>query len=315
MPSSRQHVTGTDRTVYETDFTRVNPLWNSIPEVTGEVYPWSDGSTYFKEPPFFTDTELSVSSLRPLQGARVLALLGNSITSDHISPISDIGRETPAGQYLLGAGVERKDFSSYGARRMNYEVMTRGVFANPRLRNLMLPGSEGGVTRHEPSGARMPIYEAAMRYREEGVPLVVMAGEEYGTGSARDWAAKGPRLLGVRAVIAKSFERIHRSNLVGMGVLPCQFDANTSIASLGLDGSEICDILGLDSSTNPRQPLTLVVNRRNGERVRVNLTLRVETEQELKYLSCGGLLQYVLGELKEKGAGARMRGYEARVNH
>ena len=299
--------------VYATDFNQANALWNSIPEVAGEIYPWDEKSSYFKEPPFF-DASLCENSLRAVSGARALVFLGNSITTDHISPISDIGSNTPAGQYLLKTGVPRKDFSSYGARRMNYEVMIRGTFANPRLRNLMLPASEGGVTCHQPSGAPLTIYEAAMRYREAQVPLIVIAGEEYGTGSARDWAAKGPRLLGVRAVIAKSFERIHRSNLVGMGVLPCQFDADTSIASLGLDGTEIFDILGLDSTVVPRQPLTLVVRRKDAKSVSVKLTLRVETDQELKYLRCGGLLQYVLEELKEKGASARNRGHEARLD-
>jgi len=288
------------RAVYDVDYSSVNPLWNSIPEVQGEVYPWSAQSTYFREPPFFTDAQLTVSSLRPVEGARALAILGNSITTDHISPISNIDAQSPAGQYLLAAGVARGDFHNYGARRMNFEVLTRGVFANPRLRNLIVPGSEGGVTRHEPSAQRMTIYDAAMRYKREKTPLIVIAGEEYGTGSARDWAAKGPRLLGVRAIVAASFERIHRSNLVGMGVLPCQFDAGASAASLALDGSETFDLRGLDETASPRQNLSLVVNRKDGRRETVNLILRVETEQELDYLRCGGILQYVFGQLRKK---------------
>jgi aconitate hydratase len=285
------------RAVYGMDHSKINEWWNTVPEVTGAVYPWTSASTYFREPPFFTDADLAVSSLQPVTGARALAILGNSITTDHISPISDIGLHTPAGEYLRASGVERRNFSSYGARRMNYEVLTRGVFANPHLRNLMLPGSAGGFTSYQPDAERTTIFDAAMRYRRERTPLVVFAGEEYGTGSARDWAAKGPRLLGVRAIIARSFERIHRSNLVGMGVLPCQFEAGTSAESLALDGSETFDIAGFDQPAAPRQSLELIVHRKNGQRVTVKLTLRVETEQEIKYLRCGGLLQYVLKEV------------------
>src|SRR5690606_36288253 len=192
---------------------------------------------YLREPPYFSQPELLESSLRPFTGARALAILGDSITTDHISPIGTIRPDSPAGRYLQGLGVAPADFNNYGARRMNHEVMVRGTFANVRLRNAMVPGVEGGYTAYQPGGQRMPIYDAAMRYAEDGVPLLVFAGEEYGTGSARDWAAKGTRLLGVRAVIARSFERIHRSNLVGMGVLPCQLPADVSVASLQLEGS------------------------------------------------------------------------------
>jgi aconitate hydratase len=234
--------------------------------------------------------------------ARPLAILGNSITTDHISPIGSIKSTSPAGVYLQKLGVAPEDFNNYGARRMNHEVMMRGTFANVRLKNLMVPGVEGGVTVHRPSGERVSIYDAAMRYATEGAPLVVIAGEEYGTGSARDWAAKGTRLLGVRAVVANSFERIHRSNLVGMGVLPCQLAQGTTVQTLKLDGTEMFDLLGLDERTEPRQSLTLRISRANGEMQEVPLTLRLDTPAEIDYVRHGGIMPYVLAEITNTAA-------------
>ena len=285
------------RAVYETDFESANPLWGAIPQTRGEIYSWNPGSTYIKEPPFLLDPGLTTSSLRDITGARALAILGNSITTDHISPIGNIKATSAAGTYLQSLGVSPADFNNYGARRMNHEVMVRGTFANVRLRNLMVPDVEGGVTVHRPGGERMSIFDAALRYAQERVPLVVIAGEEYGTGSARDWAAKGTRLLGVRAVIANSFERIHRSNLVGMGVLPCQLPQGVTTASLGLTGDEQFDLLGLDENAKPRQPVTLVIRRDNGSQDNITLTLRIDTPAELDYVRRGGILPYVLEEL------------------
>ncbi len=282
------------RAVYEMDFATANPLWIALPQPAGEMYAWEAQSTYIKEPPFLTDAGLTQSSLRDFTGARALAILGNSITTDHISPIGTIKTSSPAGAYLQRHGVAPADFNNYGARRMNHEVMVRGAFANVRLRNQMVPGVEGGVTRHQPSGEQMTIYDAAMRYAEERVPLIVIAGEEYGTGSARDWAAKGTRLLGVRAVVAASFERIHRSNLVGMGVLPCQLPPGVSAATLGLDGSETFDLTGLNENARPQQPLTLTGRRKGGIREDVPLTLRLDTQAEIDYVRRGGILPYVL---------------------
>ncbi len=282
------------RAVYETDLASANPLWNAIPETRGELYAWHAGSTYIREPPFLNEPGLMASSLRDFNGARALAILGNSITTDHISPIGNIQATSPAGTYLQSLGVAPADFNNYGARRMNHEVMVRGAFANVRLRNLLVPGVEGGVTVHQPGGERLSIFDAAMRYARERVPLLVIAGEEYGTGSARDWAAKGTRLLGVRAVIAASFERIHRSNLVGMGVLPCQLPQGVTAASLGLTGDEQFDLVGLNENAQPRQPVTLVMRRQNGAQHRITLTLRLDTPVELEYVRRGGILPYVL---------------------
>jgi aconitate hydratase len=219
------------------------------------------------------------------------------VTTDHISPAGAIKPSSPAGLYLQERGVDIKDFNSYGARRGNHEVMVRGTFANVRIKNLMVPGVEGGVTIHHPDGERMSIYDAAMRYQGEGVPLVIVAGQEYGTGSSRDWAAKGTRLLGVRAVIAQSFERIHRSNLVGMGVLPCQFKDDTSAASLRLDGSETFDLLGIESGIEPRQDVTLIIHRADGTSEEIPITLRIDTPIEVDYYRHGGILPYVLRQL------------------
>ena len=284
------------RAVYGMDFDVANPLWKTVPQSTGESYAWASKSSYIKPPPFL-DAQYTESSLREFRGARALAILGNSITTDHISPISSIKASSTAGLYLQSLGVKPVDFNNYGARRMNHEVMVRGAFANARLRNQMVPGVEGGYTKHQPDGKQMTIYDAAMSYAKANVPLFVMAGEEYGTGSARDWAAKGTRLLGVRAVIANSFERIHRSNLVGMGVIPCQLPHGITAATLGLSGDEEFDLLGLDEQAKPRQAVTLVIKRQNGKQERVELMLRLDTPAELDYVRRGGILPYVLAGL------------------
>jgi len=291
----------TDAATYRrlySDFAGQNPLWNEIPSKTGVVYEWDPESTYIQEPPFFENFGLEPGRFQDVRGARALAIFGDSVTTDHISPAGAIKPTSPAGLYLQERGVKPAEFNSYGARRGNDRVMTRGTFANVRIKNLMVPGVEGGVTVHQPSGEQLSIYDAAMRYQKENVPLVVLAGNEYGTGSSRDWAAKGTRLLGVRAVIAQSFERIHRSNLVGMGVLPCQFKEGTSTATLGLDGSETYDVIGLENgSVTPRQDVTLVIRRKSGEVVEVPVTVRIDTPIEVEYYQHGGILQYVLRQL------------------
>jgi len=284
------------------DFTKNNPLWNDIPSSTGQVYTW-DRSTYIAEPPFFADFGARPLIAHDIHGARILGLFGDSVTTDHISPAGSIKPSSPAGQWLQEHGVAIADFNSYGARRGNHEVMMRGTFANVRIKNLMLPpqpdGSrvEGGVTILQPDGAQMPIYDAAMHYIGRGVPTVVFAGEEYGTGSSRDWAAKGTQLLGVKAVVAKSFERIHRSNLVGMGVLPCQFKDGAGAQSLGLDGSETIDISGLAAGIKPQMEVQLTVHRTDGTAKSVPLLLRIDTPIEVDYYLHGGILPYVLREL------------------
>jgi aconitate hydratase len=287
---------GQYRKVYGMDHAVANPFWEGVARITGESYAWKADSTYIKEPPFL-EASLTESGLREFTGARALAILGNSITTDHISPIGSIKASSPAGLYLQGLGVKPADFNNYGSRRMNHEVMVRGTFANVRLRNMMTPGIEGGVTVHQPSGEQTSIYEAAMRYAAEKVPLFVIAGEEYGTGSARDWAAKGTRLLGVRAIVANSFERIHRSNLVGMGVLPCQLPAGVTAATLELDGRETFDLVGLDGNAKPRQPVTLIIRRADGSQDKVALTLRLDTPAEVNYVRHGGIMPYMLDEL------------------
>ncbi len=286
----------TYRTLYR-DFEAQNPLWNEIPTSTGSVYEWDTQSTYIQEPPYFENFSNAVGEWRDVFGARPLAIFGDSVTTDHISPAGAIKSSSPAGLYLQEKGVSIEDFNSYGARRGNHEVMVRGTFANVRIRNLMVPGVEGGVTLHQPEGERMSIYDAAMRYGQESTPLVVICGQEYGTGSSRDWAAKGTRLLGVKAVIAQSFERIHRSNLVGMGVLPCQFREGTNAASLGLDGTETFDVVGLETGVSPRQDLTLVIHRVSGETQEVPVALRIDTPIEIDYYQHGGILPYVLRQL------------------
>jgi aconitate hydratase len=274
-----------------------NPLWKDVPSVAGEVFSWDLASTYIREPPFFDGFTVQPVPPRDIAGARVLGIFGDSVTTDHISPISTIRANTLAGQYLLDRNVKPADFSNLGMRRCNHEIMLRGTFAHVRIRNLMVPGAEGPVTVHQPSGERMAIYDAALRYQRENVPLMVFAGEEYGTGSSRDWAAKGTQLLGVRAVVARGFERIHRSNLVGMGVLPCQFQGGDTVASLGIDGSETFDLLGVRGALKPRQDVTLVIHRRDGSTQHVALTLRVDTPVEAEYLRHGGILPYVLREI------------------
>ncbi|MBS1192394.1 MAG: aconitase [Nitrospirae bacterium] len=283
------------------DPTHDHALWNSITSVPDQVYPWPR-STYIAEPPFFTDFSMQPGMTGDILGARTLAIFGDSLTTDHISPAGSIKETTPAGAYLLSSGVAKEDFQSYGTRRGNHDVMVRGTFANVRIKNLMVPAGpggarvEGGVTIEQPSGERVSIYDAAMRYTAKGIPTVVFGGEEYGTGSSRDWAAKGTKLLGVKAVIARSFERIHRSNLVGMGVLPLQFRGKDSVQLLDIRGNEEFDILGLDD-LKPQQELALVVKRADGSRQQVMLLSRIDTPIEVDYYRHGGILPFVLREL------------------
>jgi aconitate hydratase len=279
------------------NFAEQNQLWNEIPSTSGNVYEWELESTYIREPPYFEDFHSTLFPVSDVKGARALAIFGDSVTTDHISPAGAIKPSSPAGLYLQERGVEIRDFNSYGARRGNHEVMVRGTFANVRIKNLMVPGVEGGVTIYQPGGERMSIYDAAMRYQSEGVPLVIVAGQEYGTGSSRDWAAKGTRLLGVKAVVAQSFERIHRSNLVGMGVLPFQFKDDVSAASLKLDGTETFDLLGIEKGIEPRQDVMLIIHRANGETEEMPITLRIDTPIEVDYFKHGGILPYVLRQL------------------
>ena len=276
------------------DFADQNPKWNEIPSSTGVAYQWDEKSDYIHNPPYFADFSLAVGDIADITGARPLGIFGDSVTTDHISPAGAIKQTSPAGQYLISRGVKPVDFNSYGSRRGNDLVMTRGTFANVRIKNLMVPGVEGGVTIHHPSGEQLPIYDAAVRYREEGVPLIVIAGHEYGTGSSRDWAAKGTLLLGVKAVIAQSFERIHRSNLVGMGVLPLQFIDGVSAQSLGLDGSEAYSVGGLNNEIKPRQKLPLTIQYQDGRNERIEVVLRIDTPIEVDYYRHGGILPYVL---------------------
>jgi aconitate hydratase len=276
-------------------FATQNPLWNQIPSSTGLCYEWNPTSSYIREPPYF-DALLAAPPRADISGARALAIFGDSITTDHISPAGAIKSTSAAGSYLRAHGVPDQDFNSYGARRGNHEVMLRGTFANVRIRNSMVPGVEGGVTHHQPDGERMAIYDAAERYRAEGVPLIVIAGSDYGAGSSRDWAAKGTRLLGVRAVIARGFERIHRSNLVGMGVLPCELPEGVTAQTLGLDGTERFD-LALEGPLQPRQSALLRIERRDGRRDALRLVVRIDTPVEATYFAAGGILPYVLKHL------------------
>ena len=279
-------------------FAEQNPLWNDIESSTGQVYEWDSESTYIQEPPYFDDFTMETGTFTDFTGARALAIFGDSVTTDHISPAGAIKASSPAGLYLQEKGVEPRDFNSYGSRRGNDRVMLRGTFANVRIKNTMVAPVEGGVTRFQPDGEEMSIYDAAMKYKEAGTPLVIFAGEEYGTGSSRDWAAKGTRLMGVNAVITRSFERIHRSNLVGMGVLPLQFKEGQSPASLNLDGTETFDLKGLEgTNVRPMQDLTLRINRASGESEEIGLTLRIDTPIEVEYYRAGGILQYVLRQL------------------
>ncbi|HEY0457240.1 MAG TPA: aconitate hydratase [Verrucomicrobiae bacterium] len=279
------------------DFAAQNPKWNEIPSSTGNVYEWDTKSTYIQEPPFFTNFSLQPGAIQEIHRARPLGIFGDSVTTDHISPAGSIKKSSPAGEFLMNHGVQYEDFNSYGSRRGNDRIMTRGTFANVRIKNLMVPGVEGGVTRHMPDAVQMSIYDAAVKYGQDGVPLVILAGQEYGTGSSRDWAAKGTRLLGVRAVVAQSFERIHRSNLVGMGVLPLQFKEGTNAQTLKLDGSELYDVLGLGPGLKPQQDLTLRITRANGASDELPVICRIDTPIEIDYYQHGGILPFVLREL------------------
>lgn len=286
----------TYRKLYDS-FAEQNPMWNQIPSTKGEVYQWDPASTYIQEPPFFEDFKMQTVEVKDIRSARPLAIFGDSVTTDHISPAGSIKKTSPAGLYLQEKGVSVEDFNSYGSRRGNDRVMTRGTFANVRIKNLMAPGTEGGVTVYQPEGQQMSIYDASMKYQAAGTPLIIFAGQEYGTGSSRDWAAKGTRLLGVKVVVAQSFERIHRSNLVGMGVLPCQFKEGTDAKSLHLDGTEMFDVLGLEKGIQPRQELKLVIHRKDGKAEELPILLRIDTPIEVDYYRHGGILQYVLRQL------------------
>jgi aconitate hydratase len=283
------------------DFAAQNPKWNEIPSTIGDVYEWDEQSTYIQEPPFFKDFGPEAGAVSVIKGARPLGIFGDSVTTDHISPAGSIKASSPAGKYLLEKGVSAEEFNSYGSRRGNDRVMTRGTFANVRIKNLMVPGTEGGVTLWFGGDAArseiLPIYDVSMKYQEQGTPLVIIAGQEYGTGSSRDWAAKGTSLLGVKAVVAQSFERIHRSNLVGMGVLPLQFKEGVTAQTLALTGSEIFDVLGLDASLKPQQDLTLRIARSNGQTEEIPVTCRIDTPIEIDYYRHGGILPFVLRQL------------------
>jgi aconitate hydratase len=270
--------------------------WKTIKTSAGLTYAWDDSSTYVQNPPYFAGMGKQPQKVTDVRGARILAILGDSITTDHISPAGSFKKDSPAGRFLVAKGVAVADFNSYGSRRGNHEVMMRGTFANIRIHNLMAPGTEGGVTKFVPAGEVMPIYDAAMKYRESGTPLVVFAGKEYGTGSSRDWAAKGTTLLGIRAVIAESFERIHRSNLVGMGVLPLTFKQG-GIADLKLDGSEVVDIEGVAGGIKPGMDVSCTIARLDGSKTKIVLRCRIDTLDEVEYFKNGGILQFVLRDL------------------
>jgi aconitate hydratase len=276
--------------------------WNSIKTPAGRIYAWDDRSTYVKNPPYFDGMTMTPAAIADIRGARALALLGDSVTTDHISPAGNISKSSPAAKYLMAEGVAAADFNSYGARRGNHEVMMRGTFANIRLRNLLIPGVEGGVTRHMPDGEQMAIFDAAVKYKSEGVPLVILAGKEYGTGSSRDWAAKGTMLLGVKAVIAESFERIHRSNLIGMGVLPLQFIDGQNAQSLGLTGRESFEITGLRRGA--AKSVGVIASADDGRKIEFQARLRIDTPKDLDYYQHGGILQYVLRQLAQAGKAA-----------
>jgi aconitate hydratase len=272
--------------------------WRTLPIPEGDRYAWDDSSTYIKQPTFFENMPRDPEPLKGIRGMRVLAVLGDSVTTDHISPAGSIPEEGPAGAYLMEHGVKPKDFNSFGSRRGNHEVMTRGTFGNIRLRNLLAPGTEGGYTLHPSSPEPISIYDAAMKYREEGNPLMVIAGREYGSGSSRDWAAKGTRLLGVEAVLAQSFERIHRSNLIGMGVLPLQFEEGQSREVLGLSGWETYDLLGLEEGLEPSKKLKVRAVDQEGTEKTFDVITRIDTPNEVTYYQNGGILHYVLRSLR-----------------
>ncbi|MFQ5791968.1 MAG: aconitate hydratase, partial [Acidobacteriota bacterium] len=288
------------RKTYDDVFTG-EERWQKLPVPEGDTYAWDETSTYVKHPPYFVDMPATPPSIADIREARVLAVFGDSITTDHISPAGSIQPNSPAGRYLQAHGVGPPDFNTYGSRRGNHEVMMRGTFANVRLKNQLVPGVEGGVTLHLPDGEQMLVFDAAMKYHKEGVPLVVLAGKEYGSGSSRDWAAKGPRLLGVRAVIAESYERIHRSNLVGMGIAPLEFKLGESVKSLGLSGHELLDIVGLaeriESDFKDGRDVTVRAQRPDGSELSFTATIRIDTPQEILYYRHGGILHYVLRKL------------------
>ena len=283
------------RKLYE-DFAAQNPKWNEIPSSVGNIYEWDRQSTYIQEPPFFENFSMQPGSIKAITGARALGIFGDSVTTDHISPAGAIKKSSPAGKFLQENGVEAVDFNSYGSRRGNDRIMTRGTFANVRIKNLMLGGEEGGNTVG-PDGAKTSIYDASIAYQKLATPLIILAGQEYGTGSSRDWAAKGTNLLGVKVVVAQSFERIHRSNLVGMGVLPLQFKDGTTAQTLKLDGTETYDVVGLDANIKPQQDLTLQITRKDGAVENVNVRCRIDTPIEIDYYQHGGILPYVLRQL------------------
>jgi aconitate hydratase len=295
----RRHVTPKAFRQRYGDVFKGDAEWRKIKVKPTLTYQWDVNSTYVQNPPYFTGMTLTPDSLSDIDGARVLGLFLDSITTDHISPAGSIKADSPAGRYLVSQDVSRIDFNSYGSRRGNHQVMMRGTFANIRIRNQMAPGVEGGITVHYPSGTHMPIYDAAMQYRANHTPLVIFAGKEYGTGSSRDWAAKGTKLLGVRAVIAQSFERIHRSNLIGMGVLPLQFMENDSWQSLGLTGPEIVAVHGIAEGLKPRKLLDLDIAFADGAHKRVKVLCRIDTLDELDYFRHGGILPYVLRNLAQ----------------
>jgi aconitate hydratase len=278
------------------DFAEQNPKWNEVPSSTGNVYAFDAQSTYIQEPPFFTNFSLTPGAIKPITGAKALGIFGDSVTTDHISPAGAIKKSSPAGKFLVEHGVAFEDFNSYGSRRGNDRIMTRGTFANVRIKNLMLGGEEGGNTLGA-DGVKTSIYDAAIAYQKAGTPLIILAGQEYGTGSSRDWAAKGTNLLGVKVVVAQSFERIHRSNLVGMGVLPLQFKDGTTAQSLQLDGTETYDVVGLDGSIKPQQDLTLKITRKSGAVENVAVRCRIDTPIEIDYYQHGGILPYVLRQI------------------
>lgn len=279
------------------DVFRANQRWNEISVPEGSIYEWDKNSTYIQEPPFFQNLSPEPGDISDIRGARVLAMLGDSVTTDHISPAGNISPTSPAGKYLIEHGVERKDFNSYGSRRGNHEVMMRGTFANIRIRNQVAPGTEGGVTTYLPTGEVMSIYDASMKYQENNQPLIVIAGKEYGTGSSRDWAAKGTYLLGAKAVLAESFERIHRSNLVGMGVLPLQFQEGQSWDALGLTGTETFDILGIDNDIQPGQEVKILATREDGTSFEFKAIVRLDSMVDIDYYRNGGILQTVLRQI------------------
>jgi aconitate hydratase len=288
-----------DRAMFESVYAHVfdgDEEWKKLKVPTGDLYAWDDKSTYVKHPPYFEGMGKEPSEIGDIKDARVLAVLGDSITTDHISPAGNIKKNGPAGQYLVERGVQVADFNSYGSRRGNDETMVRGTFANVRLRNQLAPGTEGGVTRHLPSGDAMSIFDASVRYEKEKVALVILAGKEYGSGSSRDWAAKGPKLLGVRAVIAESYERIHRSNLVGMGILPLEYSAGDTAQSLGLTGEEVFSIEGLATAI-PQRKVTVKAKNAAGRVVEFTATIRIDTPQKREYYRHSGILQYVLRQL------------------